>query len=239
MGKKNKNKDLGINYKRCYESHPELKFTGKDGKEYKITGGSCITPFDGYDVYIGLDLGMSVSEIQYPWVKGVEFLYPISDHRAPKESVDFKLMITWIAGQLKAKKSIHVGCLGGHGRTGLVFAALYREMTGKTDAIQYVRKHYCDRVIESKEQVKYLMQHYGVDKAEPSKFTTYVGKSKNVYHANSYHSTDYPDHTYDYNKYFGNGATQRNRDDSKEFFKFEDYEKATVIPQKCDGLVLK
>lgn len=224
------------NFKRCYEGHPELKFTGKDGKDYKITGGSCINPFDGYDIYIGLDLGMSVSDIQYPWVKGVEFLYPISDHQAPKESEDFKKMIIWIAGQLRANKSIHVGCLGGHGRTGIVFSALYREMTGQTDAIQYVRKHYCDRIVESKEQVKYLMKHYGVDKAEPSKFTTYVGESKNVYHANSYHSDDYGNnHTYDYNRYFGDGA----KEDSKAFFKSKDYENATVIPIGGHGQVLK
>lgn len=233
MGKKNKKE---TNFKRCYENHPELKFTGKDGKVYEITGGSCITPFDGYDVYIGLDLGMSVSEIQYPWMPGVEFLYPISDHQAPKESEHFKRMIIWIAGQLRAKKSIHVGCLGGHGRTGIVFSALYREMTGKTDAIQYVRKHYCDRVVESKEQVKYLMKHYGVDKAEPSKITQYISNSKYVDHPNAYHSTEYGNnHTYDYNRYFGDGA----KEDSKAYFKSKDYENITVVPREGQGLVLK
>jgi len=58
-------------FERCYEKHPELKFTDK----LKITGGSCVSPYDGYDIYVGLDLGMSVSDQSFPWVEGDEFLF--------------------------------------------------------------------------------------------------------------------------------------------------------------------
>jgi hypothetical protein len=59
--------------------------------------------------------------------------------------------------------------VGGHGRTGTVLAAIVAEMTEKKDAIQWVRKHYCKKVVESKVQVQFLMKHYGVSEAEPSK----------------------------------------------------------------------
>jgi hypothetical protein len=78
-------------------------------------------------------------------------------------------MITWLCTQLHAGLKVHVGCIGGHGRTGTVFTAIIAEMTGEKDAIQYVRKYYCKRAVESREQIQFLMKHYGVNDASPTK----------------------------------------------------------------------
>ena len=69
-------------------------------------------------------------------------------------------------------KRVHVGCIGGHGRTGLVLSALVAQMTGMPDPISYVRKHYCTKAVESTEQVTFLTKHFGAAKVEPSKKVT-------------------------------------------------------------------
>jgi hypothetical protein len=66
-------------------------------------------------------------------------------------------------------KTVHVGCVGGHGRTGIVISAIVAELTGKKDAIQWVRKHYCKKAVESKAQVQFLMKHYGVTEVTGTK----------------------------------------------------------------------
>lgn len=143
----------------------------------------------------------------------------------PNKIAEFKELVTWLIVQLKDGKKIHVGCIGGHGRTGLVFSAMYAEITGKKDAIQFVRKHYCDKAVESKKQIKFLMQHYGVDTAESRSYaSTYssepisdIGWSKNE--------------TYDYNKYFPD-STLGNTGISKDgYFKYSDYDNITITPR--------
>jgi hypothetical protein len=65
-----------------------------------------------------------------------------------------------------------------------VFAAIVAEALGEKDAIQWVRKHYCKKAVEAREQVKFLMKHYGVSEAEGAKsapavkWTTKHGLSK-------------------------------------------------------------
>lgn len=152
--------------KRCYESHPALKLN--DG--LVIYGGSCGSPIvHDADVYVGFDYSMAKSPKQYPWVEGESFMFPIQDMHAPSDPVAFKKLIEWTALQLIAKKKVHMGCIGGHGRTGTVFAALVAHMMGRTDAIQYVRENYCVKAVESKVQVEFLKLHYGVEDAVPAK----------------------------------------------------------------------
>ena len=78
-------------------------------------------------------------------------------------------MVKWLAKQVEAGKKVHVGCIGGHGRTGLVLAALARVMIDEKDAIAYVRKNYCHKVVETTAQVNFLAKHWGIAKADPSK----------------------------------------------------------------------
>lgn len=151
---------------RCYETHPPLPL----GDGLVIYGGSCGHPVvEDADVYVGLDYSIKKSEKAYPWVPGESFLYPITDMNPPSDADSFKQLIEWLAVQLSANKKVHVGCIGGHGRTGTVFAALVAVLMGKKDAIQYVRDNYCQKAVESQSQIAFLMKHYGVSSADPAK----------------------------------------------------------------------
>lgn len=153
-------------YERCYMKHKPLSLGG----ELKIWGGSCLHPKKkNADIYIGFDRGMSYTEKSYPWLGGGEFLYPIRDQAAPDNTESFKSMVEWTAGQIQDGKEVHAGCIGGHGRTGLFFAALVAYMGVSKNAIEYVRKNYCDRAVESDAQVKFLEKHFDVGKPKSSK----------------------------------------------------------------------
>jgi protein-tyrosine phosphatase len=152
---------------RCYESHPKLKI-GKG----TLCGGSASWPVvKDADVYVALQSGSTSGKVSDPWdpPKVVEVQYSIQDMHAPTNVSRFKKMITWVCNQLHEGKTVHVGCIGGHGRTGTVFAAIVAEALQEKDAIQFVRKHYCKKAVESKEQVKFLMKHYGVSEAQTTK----------------------------------------------------------------------
>jgi hypothetical protein len=151
---------------RCYESHKPLKL-GKG----KLYGGCARHPVKA-DVYVVLQRGDMDGLGSDPWDKHpsvVEVQYAIRDMHAPEDVPRFKRLVTWIGNQLHAGKTVHVGCIGGHGRTGTVLSAVVAEMLGEENAIQYVRKHYCAKAVESREQVKFLKKHYGVTEVEPTK----------------------------------------------------------------------
>lgn len=146
--------------RRCYESHPPLKIG-----EYTIYGGSCAHPIvKDADVYVGFDLSMRSTSRAYPWEAGEEFLYYIQDMSVPEDPASFKKFIAYLSAQLIAQKKVHLGCIGGHGRTGLVLAALVTYMTGELDSISYVRKNYCEKAVESAKQVDFLNRHFGITK---------------------------------------------------------------------------
>jgi hypothetical protein len=153
-------------YKACWEDHQPLKI----GK-YKIYGGSCIAPLiKNADVYIGLDRGMERMIVEYPWNPSnkkkevVEVYFPITDMQVPtgKNLEEFKKMIVWTAEQLVLGKKVHVGCIGGHGRTGTFLAALVKHMLGIEDAITYVRENYCKKAVESESQIQFLHKEFGI-----------------------------------------------------------------------------
>ena len=155
---------------RCYESHPRLTLGGGT-----VVGGSCSHPVtNDADIYIGLESGMKFQSAKYPWAPpeqtgpiGVQFL--ISDMAAPKDPPNFIAMIGWLAERLAEGKTVHVGCVGGHGRTGVVLSALVKHVTGNADAITWVRAHYCQKAVESDSQVKFLGTHFGITAATPTK----------------------------------------------------------------------
>lgn len=152
-------------YKMCYETHPALSVAG-----FEVYGGSCSRPVvQDADVYVGFDMSARRTQAQYPWSGKSEFLFYIPDMGVPSNVEDFKALIQWLSVQLAANKKVHLGCIGGHGRTGTVLAALYASMAGGKDAISYVREHYCKRAVESKAQVDFLVTHFGVNPEPPAK----------------------------------------------------------------------
>lgn len=150
---------------RCYESHPPLKIG-----EYKIFGGSCAYPVvKDADVYVGFDLSMNRGEMDYPWTPGTSFLFYIPDMGVPHDREGFKSLVYWLKDQLVEGKKVHIGCIGGHGRTGMVLSALVKHMTGIEDSTSYVRKHYCHKAVESQAQIEFLYQVFGVKRISPTK----------------------------------------------------------------------
>lgn len=154
--------------KRCHSYHKPLQFG--DGV---LLGGACGSPRSGYDIYIGFDGGMQFNHSAYPWETDddavIEFQYRITDMCAPKSPKVFIKMVDWIVEQLHAGKRIHMGCIGGHGRTGLVIAAVKKVWDGEEDAIAWTRKNHCKKSVESESQVGFLVKHFGCKAAKPTK----------------------------------------------------------------------
>jgi hypothetical protein len=165
-------------WKKCAWSHPPYEVA----PGVVIYGGSCGSPIvKDADVYGGFDAYSMELQEDYPWSskKGpVQFMFRISDMQPPKDPVEFKNMIVWLAEQLGEGKKVHIGCIGGHGRTGVVLAALRKHMTGDDDASQHVRDNYCKKAIESSSQVQFLEEHWGIKPVKPNKTYSYSSSSK-------------------------------------------------------------
>ncbi|MDH5184908.1 MAG: hypothetical protein OEX12_13580 [Gammaproteobacteria bacterium] len=158
-------------YNPCWTKHPPLPIS-VDGNVYHVIGGSCtghIPKVGEADVFLGFDFGMRRSELSKPWNKGVEVYFPIKDMRVPDNMAEFTQLLDWLESRILNGQKVYMGCIGGHGRTGLVMAALVTQMTGDKDSINYVRNNYCKKAVESDEQINWLHTHFGIKKAEPTK----------------------------------------------------------------------
>lgn len=145
---------------RCHETHPVLKLGGG-----VLVGGACADPRSGFDVYIGLDWNMHRSGERYPWENQggpINVHFPIQDMSIPQDVGNFRSLVTWICNQLQAGKRVHIGCIGGHGRTGLLLSAIVAELKAAEDPIKWVRMNHCVKAVESIRQVDFLVKHYGV-----------------------------------------------------------------------------
>lgn len=150
--------------KRCHESHPSYEVA----PSFFILGGSGAHAPAHATVRVVLERAHYVdSRHAYPWTPGAAFMFAIPNYGVPSSAEDFKALIEWLAGSLEAHEVVHVGCIGGHGRTGMVLAALRAHMCNDTKAIEHVRAHYCKKAVETESQVLFLMKHFGVDYAKP------------------------------------------------------------------------
>ena len=157
----------------CADTHKPLILPGG----LKIYGGSCGYPrVKDADVYIGFDRGMNF-HAKMPWEGGHNVLYPINDGHAPKNVGNFTKLIEWTIEQLEAGQQVHAGCIGGHGRTGTFLAALVALMGDEKHAVEYVRKGYCSKVVESNAQMEFLNKNFGIAMAPISR-PAYKQKSK-------------------------------------------------------------
>jgi len=155
---------------RCYHDHPALDIPVRGSKKVvQVYGGSCINPIvTDADIYVGLDTGMEKHENRFPWVTGEAFLFDIPNMGVPKDDHAFDDMIYWLGQQIICEAAkIHVGCIGGHGRTGMVLAALVRTVGGIEDATAYVREHYCEKAVETDTQIGYLYNQFDIEPVAP------------------------------------------------------------------------
>lgn len=175
----------------CWESHPKLPIT-VGSKTYLVTGGSCTqckTLGNGdYDVVVGLDYSMHTDKMAYPWEKGEYFLYEIKDMNPPSNVGTFKELIKYLAKAVLDDKRVFVGCIGGHGRTGVVLSALHAHMTGAKDSVKYVRDNYCQKAVETSSQMEFLHKHFGIKKESGSK--VYSGSMMGGYGKDSWHGNN-------------------------------------------------
>lgn len=164
----------------CFESHPKLNLSSG-----VLIGGSCTRgKLVDADIRVGLDWSMKIGRPAWPWLpKGdkIEFLFEINDGAAPPNIADFMELVTYLAQMLEFGKTVTVGCIGGHGRTGTVIVAIVALMyrTGLLadcpdqallkdgQIIQWVRAHYCKKAVESQKQVDFLVTYFKVKPAEP------------------------------------------------------------------------
>ncbi|MGY5853608.1 MAG: hypothetical protein RTU92_08600 [Candidatus Thorarchaeota archaeon] len=158
----------------CWHNHPTYVIDGCE-----ITGGSCTGSYaEGYDLYIALDGSGQKGQRSYPWNKGVDIYFRIQDMGVPESLTDFKKLIAYTAKEMRKGKSVFVGCIGGHGRTGLFLSALTTFMTKEPDSITKVRKEYCHKAVESSKQVNWLHEHFGITKVLGAK--EYVSKGNSA-----------------------------------------------------------
>lgn len=151
----------------CHESHPTLQIPGVPGT---IRGGSARRSKTGFDTYINLDAEGEGAVAPWRLKPGiVSAKFGIINNHAPRDAKAFKVFVEWLCTQVRSGRHVHIGCIGGHGRTGLVLSAMYVTLTGDTSAIQWVRANHCAKAVESEAQVQFLVEHFGC-KPAPAKY---------------------------------------------------------------------
>lgn len=81
------------------------------------------------------------------------------DYKAPDLTPEWwQGFVNFLSGP-DAPASVGIGCLGGHGRTGTslaIIATLADLVPIGTDPVEWVRKRYCHKAVESDEQLDYI-----------------------------------------------------------------------------------
>lgn len=109
------------------------------------------------------------------WNKGWrgEIIYcPIIDFDCLPQDV-LARHVQQVLDRLAAGKRVAVFCQGGHGRTGYFAAALLGHLMPEEDPIDYLRRNYCEKAVETEEQIASLaeyLQRPELLKHEPTKF---------------------------------------------------------------------
>ena len=161
---------------KCAHSHKPMPVV-VNGETLFIYGGAAGSPvYKDCDIFVALDGSTHEDKAFYPWnteQSKVFISFYITDMQVPKDRVEFRKMIEWLKGQILMGRKVHVGCMGGHGRTGIVLAALVKVLTGESDAITYVRKNYCHKAVETSEQANFLKVEYGITPVAGTKLGGY------------------------------------------------------------------
>lgn len=166
MSKKNRRNNNKKTYKYvppkpCHENPTSLQYeigAASIGNMYLGNiGAARAMARIGVDVMYPLD-----SMYGYIWDtgwRGEVIYYPIEDMQSLPHDILHKL-ITSIVDNLRAGKDVGIFCIGGHGRTGyiasVVIGVLFPEIK---NPIAYVREHYCNKAVETYEQVLSIAEY--------------------------------------------------------------------------------
>ena len=88
--------------------------------------------------------------------RGEILYYPIPDFGILPTDV-LEELVSKVLFRLRQKKRIGIFCFEGHGRTGYVAAVILGKL-GVEDPIRFLRKHYCEKAIESNVQVQHIAE---------------------------------------------------------------------------------
>lgn len=99
------------------------------------------------------DLDASIWDLGF---RGEILYYPISDYGTLPDDVLDDLIFK-VLERLKSGKKVGIFCLGGHGRTGYVAAALLGRL-GCEDPIRFLRSNYCKNAVESFAQIQHIAE---------------------------------------------------------------------------------
>lgn len=155
----------------CTTYHPPLKLN-VNSKDVEVFGSSCINPIvKDADIYVSLDSMADAYAWETPWDKSgrVHIRYFIRDGGVPPDIGHFKKCIDYLINALDEGKKVHIGCIAGHGRTGIMLSALAQKTIGdqlkeqNISAIDYVRDTYCANAVENMKQILFLHTVCGVD----------------------------------------------------------------------------
>lgn len=153
----------------CYETHKPLSIGGGT-----LHGGNCAhhDHLPACALYVALDSSQRhpLFDPEAGTLASCAY-YPIPNMGVPAAPAKFAVLVDTICQSLQAGRRVHIGCIGGHGRTGMVIAAVVARLELDPDPITWVRTTYCSRAIESREQEKFLEKHYGCPPPpEPPKY---------------------------------------------------------------------
>jgi hypothetical protein len=150
-----------LTYKEC--THKAIVVYGKPN----LTGGKDKTLKDNARLLIALDssalshhcidsygkIGSSKQRIIY---------FPILDYSVPQNERILCEVLQAIDSTLRKGHKVHVHCIGGHGRTGLLLACYLGKYHSIKNPIDYVRKNYCEDAIESLAQETFILKFLGL-----------------------------------------------------------------------------
>jgi hypothetical protein len=86
---------------------------------------------------------------------------------------ELAMLVAQVAYELAEGKRVELACLGGHGRTGTLLAALIGQVERRSaeDALRAARDRYCAHVIETMGPIELLYRTLGEEPPSPEHFT--------------------------------------------------------------------
>lgn len=123
-----------------------------------------------YNPDVIVPLAGTTNDIYALGFRGDVYYFPCPDYGTLPDEILNKLVLKIVAGLTYGLK-IGMYCIGGHGRTGYV-AACVLGMLGIEDPIEHLWTKYCDKAIESKEQLKAISTYLN----KPELYNKYQSK---------------------------------------------------------------
>ena len=143
----------------CWKSHPRLAMGGG-----VVVGGAARHPPPDADVYVQLETAPT-PPLPHDGTPPRVANFKIPNYGVPPMGPTINLAEV-LGRYLSEGFTIHVGCVGGHGRTGLLIACLRHLVEpGRGDQVEWVRENYCRRAVEGRRQEDFVREFQrGVDK---------------------------------------------------------------------------